>query len=198
MIENFCNISELRPLNDRKISILGYVRPDGDYEIHGEIIDYRQYNTENKIRGAIPMGDKMHHMQIILHANRHMKIINIDAQTFSAPFAQYCSPAANNYKALIGLTIASGFKQKIIEILGKNKQCTHISELLPQMATCLFQTMHADKQVKDQENQNANKTTTNKNINPGAVNNIKNSCYGFQDGGYVLKALLPNTNNEDN
>ena len=190
----FNNVPDMKPINNRKIDIMGYADELGEYfEIHGEIRDLRQYDSFNTMRGNIPFGEPLHYMQVMMRANRDKEILDITAKTHHAPFTRCCVGAADQYHILIGLKIAPGFKQKMRELLPANLQCTHISELLPQMATVLFQTIHAYDQKFKAHIPNSNGTNSNeiKKSDEKLAKYMLNSCHAFHENSDVVKTLMP-------
>ena len=61
----------------------------------------------------------------------------------SSDFTPYtiCPEVTPNFAALAGVTIGPGFNRAVKERLGGVQGCTHLRELLAQMATVAFQTI---------------------------------------------------------
>jgi hypothetical protein len=66
------------------------------------------------------------------------------------PYDGECNAIEPAYRKLVGLAIRPGFHQRLKELLGGVRGCTHITELAGMLATAAFQTM-AGQRVQDPE-----------------------------------------------
>lgn len=123
----------------RAITIHGYLREDGLYDIEAELVDTKTYGFPNHYRGYVAPGEKLHHMLLRLTINNDMEIVASEAATEAGPYPM-CPQAAPNFVRLQGLKIGKGFLRAASERIGHTHGCTHLRELLQQMATTAFQT----------------------------------------------------------
>ena len=169
-------------LHQRNISLNGFLREDGLFDLEAELLDTKNYNVSNHDRGNILAGEPIHKMKIVLTIDNEMFIKKATAKTISSPF-KICKKANNNFKMLEGLQIKAGWKKKINELIGNVMGCTHIREMLGSLATTAFQTIqgHNNKTSKEIEK---NKTPNKKPI-------LLGSCYAFNPNSEVVKRIWP-------
>jgi hypothetical protein len=134
-------------LHKRTVACDGYIRTDGLWEVEGRIIDVKTYPFDNEWRGRVEPGMPVHEMAIRLAFDDELVIRAAEATTEFSPFA-ICSRAAPNFAALVGLRIGPGFMAAVRARIGKTEGCTHIVEMLQQVATTAFQTLAARSRVK--------------------------------------------------
>ena len=131
-------------IHNRKINCRGYVRVDGDFDIEAELIDTKSYDFPSDTHGTVKTGTPIHHMQVRITLNFDLEITDAVAVTLHGPYL-VCPKGAENIKNLIGLQIGPGWRNKTKAAIGGPKGCTHITELLGQMATTAFQTLYGEK-----------------------------------------------------
>lgn len=124
----------------RDISLRGYLREDGLVDIEAHLTDTKTYGFPSEHRGQVHPGDPLHGMWLRLTVNEDMVITACEASSDHTPFA-VCAGAAPNFARLAGLSIGPGFNRAVNERVGGVEGCTHLRELLAQMATVAFQTM---------------------------------------------------------
>ena len=143
-------------LHLRDIRLRGYQRADSLFDIEAELQDTKTYGFGNQDRGWIEPGEPLHHMLARMTVDEDMLIVGFEATTERGPFA-ICPQAAPNFARLAGLRIGRGFLKAANERVGGTVGCTHLRELLQQMATVAFQTLFA-KRMKRQAAANAEVT----------------------------------------
>lgn len=129
-----------QPLHRRRIEMHGYQRDDGLYDIEGHLLDTKTYAFDNIERGQVQPGEALHGMWIRLTVDEAMVIRSCEAVTDSAPYG-VCPGAAPNFAALAGVSIGVGFNRAVKDRVGGVIGCTHLREMLAQMATVAFQTI---------------------------------------------------------
>jgi len=129
-------------LHVRAITLNGYRRADGLYDVDAAIADTKTYGFDNSDRatGRIEAGEKLHGMVARITFDEDLLIHAAEASTEYGPFAN-CPGGAASFGALAGLSIKAGFLRAANERLRGTIGCTHLRELLQQMATVAFQTM---------------------------------------------------------
>lgn len=129
-----------KPLHTRRLTLQGYIRDDGLLDIEGHLVDTKPFDIPNKDRGGrIRQGDSLHEMWIRLTLDIDFRIVDAEAVTDWAPY-NYCQGGSQSFSKLIGERIGPGWTKRVKSILGGRKGCTHITEMLGQMATTAFQT----------------------------------------------------------
>ena len=144
-------------LHTRAITYRGFEREDGLWDIEAHMTDTKTYEFRNDWRGQVQVGEPLHEMLLRLTIDDSFVIRDIEAATDNSPF-QMCPDIAPAYKALIGITMGTGWRKAIREKVGGKAGCTHLTELLFPMATVAFQTIwprrhhrakKSDSNVKD-------------------------------------------------
>jgi len=124
----------------RQIECKGYEREDGRWDIEGEMTDTKSYAHDTSDRGLLQPGDHVHGMAIRLTVDDHMKITDVAVTMPSTPFAE-CQGAKPPLTRLIGRTLGASWRKAIEETMGGIRGCTHLRELLFNMATAAYQTI---------------------------------------------------------
>lgn len=154
---NFLNAMSSLPLpvdrneiHHRTISIRGYRRGDGLWDIEGHLMDVR---SERAIfaGGAREANEPIHSMWLRLTIENNARISAAVAATEASPYPGVCGRIAPDYGALVGLTIGPGFRGHVRRLFGAQKGCTHMSELLSAMATGALQTLAGERGAIDEE-----------------------------------------------
>jgi len=171
-------------LHTRAIECRGFKRQDGLWDIEGHITDVKTYAFTNEWRGEVTPGIPLHEMWIRLTLDDDLVVHDVEAVTDNSPYS-ICGEAPANFHVLKGLRIGRGWNRKVKELLGKTNGCTHIMELLPQLATVSFQTIRAFRRAKKSRVQNAETM--------GAQERAPqlNSCYAWSTERTVVQRWLP-------
>jgi hypothetical protein len=164
------------PLHRRAIELRGYRRADGLFDVEGEIIDTKDYAFQVGDRGRIEPGGKLHHMRLRITFDETLTIVAAEAVTEASPFAA-CPGGAESFGRLVGLTIRSGFLKEAGARLAGVAGCTHIRELLQQVATVAYQTSYV--LPARQRNDTA------------AGQRMVDSCFAYAADGSVVRARWP-------
>lgn len=128
-------------LHLRDIALRGWRRADGLYDIEAHLLDTKATGFANDHRGEIAPGEPLHGMWLRLTIDEDMLVVRCEAASDHTPYA-VCPAAAPNFAALAGLRIGPGFNRAVAERVGGTKGCTHLRELLGQMATVAYQTLY--------------------------------------------------------
>ena len=135
-------------LHIRRIEITGYRRTDDLYDIEAHLVDTKSYTFANEDRGTIHPGTPLHEMLARMTLDENMLITAFEASTEYGPYT-ICPNAAPNFARLAGLRVGRGFIKAANERIGGVHGCTHLRELLGQMATTAFQTLYAVRQKRN-------------------------------------------------
>jgi hypothetical protein len=143
--------SPREPLHRRSIEIRGYKRDDGLFEVEAHLVDTKD-NDFKLAAGVRPAGQPIHEMWLRITVDRNLVIVDAEAATDAMPYEGECHTITPHYRKLIGLAIRPGYTQKIKELFGGVRGCTHITELAGSIATAAFQTM-AGQRTQDPDRQ---------------------------------------------
>lgn len=130
-----------QPMHCRDIRCEGFLRDDGLIDIEGQLTDTKPYDFENRDRGGyIRAGEPLHGMSIRIAIDESMTIREAEAVMDHTPY-NYCKSVGDIFERLVGITIGPGWTRKVRDTVGGVQGCTHLTELLRNMATTAFQTM---------------------------------------------------------
>lgn len=168
-------------IHTRRITIEGYRREDGLWDIEGHLVDTKTYSFANADRGGeIAAGEAIHDMWLRLTVDDDYVVRDVEASTEAAPFS-ICPAVTPVFKKLIGLSIGPGWQRAAREFVGGVKGCTHHVEMLGPLATVAFQTIrHSGSQPNDPPG------TEN-----GARPRIIDTCHALSSDGPVVARVWP-------
>ena len=135
------------PLHTRAIEIRGYKRADGLYDIEGHLVDTKPYDFK-LAAGVRRAGEPVHDMWLRITVDRQLHIVDAQAAMDGMPYVGECDAIEPAYRKLVGLAIRPGYQQRLKELLGGVRGCTHITELAGMLATAAFQSM-AGQRLQD-------------------------------------------------
>ena len=121
--------------------------------------------------------------------------IAFEAATESYPYAA-CPQAAPNFSRLAGMKIGRGFLSAVAGRVGGVQGCTHLRELLQQMATTAFQTVHPTR-AKREADAAGQPLPTGDGYDAritqhfGGPPAVLNTCIAYADTGPVVKLRWP-------
>jgi hypothetical protein len=169
-----------KSMHRRRVECQGYLRDDGWWDIEGHLVDTKPFDIPNPDRGGtIRAGEHLHEMWIRLTVDTELLVHEVEAKTDFGPYS-LCGDITDNFKALVGLRIASGWTQKTRELLGGVKGCTHLVELLGPVATTAFQTVYASRAKRD----GASRRKTGK---PPLLD----TCHAYRSDGPIVQQKWP-------
>ncbi len=138
-------------LHLRDIALRGYLRDDGLYDIEAHLTDTKTQGFTSEERGYVAEGEPLHGMWMRLTVDGDLTIVACEADTEFSPYPQICPQAAGNFSRLAGLSIKRGFIKEAMARVGGTEGCTHLRELLQQMATVAFQTLYSVLMRRERE-----------------------------------------------
>ena len=163
-------------LHTRRIVMEGYQREDGQFDIDAHMADTKTYGFSNEDRGWMPAGEPLHEMHLRMTVDPQLVITGFEAVTDYAPYTM-CPAIAPNFTRLVGLRIGPGFLRAAAERVGGTHGCTHLRELLQQMATVAFQTTYAVRVERGDQ--------------PGVRPALLGTCHAFDSASPVVKQRWP-------
>jgi hypothetical protein len=135
------SVNERRPLHLRRIHCEAFERADGLIDLEGRLIDTKPVPL-GLVNREVPAGEPIHQMRVCLTIDRERHIV--DARVFSddAPYPD-CREIEPAYRQLVGLRIEPGFTATVKRLFRGTAGCTHMTELLPPLASTAFQVLWA-------------------------------------------------------
>ncbi len=134
-------------LHTRTIEFNGYLRDDGLWDIEAAMRDVRAYAYQSRERGAEPPPSTVHHMLLRVTLDDQLTIQAVETGLPTVPFPE-CSKTADPVQGLVGKRIGAGWRATIDEVMGGIAGCTHLRELLFNVATAAFQTIPVYRQQR--------------------------------------------------
>ncbi len=170
-----------KPVHDRQISCHGYLRDDGLWDIEAKLIDVKHHPLITAQRGTIPTGEKVHHLWLRLTFDHHLKVHFAEANTEIGPFST-CREVNPWYKTLVGMSIKPGWTKKVKQMFAGKRGCTHLTELLPVIATTAIQTIYPYLDMRHE-------------VEPSDARQLSsllhNSCHSFNTEGEMVRQFWP-------
>jgi hypothetical protein len=141
--------AERHLLHCRDIQLRGWQRVDGQFDIEAHLTDIKTAEHGRSDAGrVIGPGDAIHDMWLRLTVSEDMVVTACEAAMDATPYAP-CTGAAPNFAALAGVKVGPGFNRAVQERVGGIAGCTHLRELLAQMATVVFQTLYPIRRARE-------------------------------------------------
>ncbi len=169
-------------LHLRDIALRGYRRSDGLFEIEATIADTKTYSFANENRGRISAGEKLHGMVMRMTFDEDLVITGFEAVSEYTPY-DVCPAAAASFSRLAGLKIGPGFMKGVHERVGGTIGCTHLRELVQQMATVAFQTLYPVRRRREAD--------SNVPKDPSAKPALLNTCYAYAPDSPIVARRWP-------
>ncbi|MBB5216178.1 DUF2889 domain-containing protein [Parapusillimonas granuli] len=162
-----------KKIHRRTIVIDGYRRSDGLWDIEGEIQDVKAVDHVLKTH-VHPAHTPIHSMKLRITVDDTLTIRAAEAVTLAAPYNPDCGSVAPVYAGLVGLRIQAGFRGELAKVVGGARGCTHITELVGNLATVAVQTTAGLLPAKE----------TDKPLQLGA-------CHAYRDSGTLVREHFP-------
>ena len=127
----------------RRVTYQGYEREDGLWDMEAELHDSKAHDMPSfRHQGVRLAGDPIHHMWLRVTIDRQLVVHAIEAAMDAHPL-QDCPQARPALQGMVGACMARGWRQAIAQHMGGVASCTHLRELLFNLATAAFQTLPA-------------------------------------------------------
>ena len=118
----------------------GYDREDGLWDIEAELTDVKTFSFQVPNERLFPGNEPIHGLKIRVTLNNQMVIQDIATSMDHIPH-QECVGAPHGMHKLIGCTMGPGWRKVINQHVGGTDGCTHLREMLFNMATAAYQTL---------------------------------------------------------
>ena len=169
--------AERKLTQTRSIICTGYAREDGLWDIEAHMVDVKPFAVSHPRFGVTkPAGHPLHEMKIRVTIDNEMLIHDAEAVTIHAPF-DICVIPPTIFPKLKGLSLNKGWKRGVAKIMGGTKGCTHLTELIGNIATVAYQTVaSSDDYIAKLDSGE---------IRPFFIG----SCYSYKESGPVVENL---------
>lgn len=127
-------------LHTRAVEYRGYLREDGLWDIEAQMSDVKTYGFQRSDGRDMPPGTPIHGMAIRITVDESMTIREIASAMDHTPFGE-CQQGVDPMQQMVGVQLGPGWRQAIEKALGGMRGCTHLRELLFNMATAAYQTV---------------------------------------------------------
>lgn len=124
----------------RDVRYRSFSRPDGLWDIEGELHDSKAVDQVFQGNRRVPAGTAIHHMWIRATVDTVLEVKAIEVAMDSHPLG-HCPEASAALQRMVGCQMGRGWRKAIQEHLGGVASCTHLRELLFNMATAAFQSI---------------------------------------------------------
>ena len=126
----------------RRVTYQGFERADGLWDIEGELHDSKTADHPDRHipDGVRRAGQPIHHMWLRVTVDTQLVVRAIESAMDTVPLYD-CPEAQRALQAMVGCGMARGWRQAIQTHLGGVASCTHLRELLFNLATAAFQTI---------------------------------------------------------
>lgn len=134
--------SPRKSVHTRRVNCEGFEREDGLLEIEGLLVDTKPMPLQMPTR-MLPADEPVHQMRVTLVLDLHRTILDVRVVTEHSPYP-VCGEIVSSYRQLVGLRIEPGFTQQVKRMFRGVQGCSHITEMLPVIASTAFQMLWAD------------------------------------------------------
>lgn len=139
-----------RHLHTRAVTYRGFLREDGLWDIEGELEDTKTYGFRRSDGTEMPPGRPIHGMRIRVTVDDAMIIRAIETASDHAPFPE-CQQGIDPMQQMVGAHLGPGWRQAIEKALGGVRGCTHLRELLFNLATAAYQTVFPWREFQNRQ-----------------------------------------------
>jgi len=134
-------------VHTRVITCKAYRRKDGLWEIEGKVCDEKAQSVPFRSRPPVQAGATMHLMSLKLVIDDDYTIQAAHAESDIVPWTD-CGGVDASYGKLAGLRIGPGFNKRVRELLGGELGCTHLTDLLGELANTYVQASWPDRTAR--------------------------------------------------
>jgi hypothetical protein len=123
----------------------GYEREDGLWDIEASLTDIKPYDYIIPGQEERMAGKPIHGLNIRLTVDSHYIIQEVMSDMAHIPHPE-CIQADGGMHKLVGCKLGAGWRKAIATHIGGVEGCTHLREMLFNMATAAFQTISSAQQ----------------------------------------------------
>lgn len=138
-------------VHTRQITCRGYRRKDGLWQIEASVGDEKGQMVPFKSRPNVSAGELIHHFSLCVVIDDDYQIRDVAAKALAAPWPA-CTDVAADYRKLIGMRIGPGFTHAVKATLGGALGCTHLTDLVGEIANTYIQASWPDRVARQRLN----------------------------------------------
>lgn len=181
-----------RLLHIRDIRLSGYEREDGLMDVEAHLTDIKTYSASNVDRNGIQAGEPLHDMWLRLTLTPELEIVASEAAMDATPYS-ICPEVTPNFERLKGLVIGKGFLTQAAQRVRGVEGCTHLRELIQQVATVAYQTRQGLRKPTDKP-----VPAHHLGAEPRLARGLLNSCYAHDEAGPIASRARPAPPEDEN
>lgn len=164
-------------IHTRKIITQAFLREDGLWDLEANLLDTKSKDFLLS-SGVRKSGDAIHDMTLCITIDASFNILDAKAVTHAAPYEQYCNKIEPEYKKLVGLNLAKGFRMAVKDLYSGVSGCSHMTELCSVLPTVAIQSFAGEViKVTDQGD--------------GKMPFQLNGCHALRTDGETVKKYYP-------
>jgi hypothetical protein len=173
--------SRRHEIHTRTLELHVYKRDDGLFDIEGHIVDVKPISVEfhNSHRSA---GEPVHDLRLRLTIDKTLVVQSAEAKMDVGAYP-FCAGVEPSFERLAGLVIGPGWNRRVRETVGGGAGCTHLVEMLSQMATAALQAVWSDD---DGDHENA-ANPADRELREGMID----SCFTYRSNSQFVKVHFP-------
>ncbi len=122
----------------RAIRIEAFARDDGLWDIDAHITDTKTRDLQ-LASGVREAGAPIHNLWLRLTIDTQLNVVDAEAVSDAVPYPGFCDTIGPEYKKLVGLNLAKGFRNGVKQRLSGINGCTHLTELAQVLPTAAIQ-----------------------------------------------------------
>ena len=169
-------------IHTRQIECQGFRRDDGLWDIEANLTDVKSYPVERNWRGTVAPGSPIHGLWVRLTLDDDLLITAIETASDVTPY-ELCPTVTDNFQALVGIRIAPGWNRGVRERVGHGLGCTHLVEMLAQMATAAMQALWSEREPESEVVRHPEE----RRLPPALLN----SCYAYRRDSDFMRQYFP-------
>lgn len=168
-------------VHTRSLALHVYRREDGLFDIEGHLVDVKPISVafHNSRRSA---GEPVHDLWLRITIDRTLEVRSAEAKMDVGAYP-YCAGAEPNFANLAGLRIGAGWNRAVRERVGGGLGCTHLVEMLSQMATTALQAVWSEDGADPENAENP----SDRSLRDGMID----SCYTYRGDSQFVKLHFP-------
>lgn len=172
-----------RLLHTRNIHCEAYERPDGLIDLEAVLQDTKTHPITLLDGRVVPPQAPVHRMALRITVDRERWIKAVEAYSEAFPYSD-CEQVESIYQQMVGLRIEPGFTREVKQLFRGTAGCTHISDLIPILATVIFQTLWGQSDIAKGRRPSGEAA---KSSGPSPLG----GCYGLRLDGQVVHTYFP-------
>ena len=172
--------------HQRTITVTTYKAGPGKAVVEGRLVDQR-FRENFLITGEKRPAGELHHMIVrLLFDITHLTIEEVEIQLIKGP-RQECSDLYDSLSNIKGLRITKGFTSKTKSLLGSDRCCTHLRELIEVIGPAVIQGVFS---IMAENESYPRALKENPQMKKHFADSVVNSCYLWRKDGTEIKKVL--------